>query len=128
VHLAQRGRPIGEELQALLAEHDVERGVGQRQLHRAAFPPLGGHAFGLRGRARGREHGRAQVEPDDTRAASEGPGRGPRHDAGPAGHVQHALPRAQRGGLDEVARPGGEDARDQVALVVLRHVPAELPL
>ena len=46
----------------------------------------------------------------------------------PAGNVQHALTRTQRGHLDEIVGPRTKNTRDQVALVTLRNTSAELPL
>jgi hypothetical protein len=40
VHLKQRRRPIGKELEPLLTEHEVEGSILKRQVDDIRFPPL----------------------------------------------------------------------------------------
>jgi hypothetical protein len=113
-HLVKRRRPVGEELEPLLAEHDVERSTRQRHRDRAALPPLDG---GVRrpGPRRG-QHARAEVEADHGPARPHAPRCLARDDAGPARDVEHTLTGLETGAEDEVDRPRLEDRGDHVTL------------
>jgi hypothetical protein len=86
--LARRGRPVLEEVEALLAEDGIEPLVcGNGQRRRVALPPVDRR----RDRAGDREHRRAHVDADDAPPRADAVGRDPRHDSRAAGDVEHAL-------------------------------------
>jgi hypothetical protein len=126
-HLAQRGGPVGEELQALLAEDDLERAVGEGQVGGVAGPPVDRRADLRRGRPRHLEHALVAVQAGDGAAGLHQRGGAARHDAGAAGHVEHPLARSRRRQLDQLRGPRREQGRHQVALVVLGEAAGKLP-
>ena len=89
--LARRGRPVGEELEPLLADDDVEPlAVAERERAGVALAPVdvGGD------RPRDGEHGGAEVDAHDRAPLPHALLREPRDDARPAGDVEHAVARA----------------------------------
>ena len=112
MHLPERGRSIGEELQARLTKYNIECRLGERQLDRAGFPPLDGQAFGQRRRAGHHDHRRAYIQPGDAAGAAELARRDAGNDPGSTSDVQHPIPLPQTSGLHEFIRPRSENNRD----------------
>jgi hypothetical protein len=109
-----------------VAADEVDGAVGQGQGGGVGLAPgdLDPQAGG--GRPGDLEHARVEVGAGD-RAAGPDPGRGlAGHDAGAAGHVEHALAGPDRGQVQELGGAGGELGRDEVALVGGRPLPLEL--
>ena len=88
LHLAQCALPVGEELEAHLAEHDVERHGPERERFGARLVPLDRTAAGRV--ASDLEHARVDVDADDGVIADSFGGE-PGHDTCAAGDVEHLL-------------------------------------
>jgi hypothetical protein len=90
VHLAQRGNPIGELLDPLLAEHYVEGAVRQRDLQGTCLQPLDGRA--LCGEvACHRQHRRVDVQAHHPSTTPDSRSGKTRHHTGAAGDVEDVL-------------------------------------
>ncbi len=87
--LAQRGNPIREELQALLDQRQVERGVRKRQRGGVAFTPLDFNTLPCRSSTGNRDHGRTDINSDHGCLTGELVGHHSRHDPGPAGDIEN---------------------------------------
>ena len=91
-HLGRRRGTVGEELQALLAQHDVEGPRGEVELGGRAHHRL--DRSGLVVPDHLGQHVLADVAGHDATLGTRGPGRRPGHRARPRGHVEHHLPGA----------------------------------
>src|SRR6185436_15308684 len=84
-HLAKRPEPIGEELEALLTEDEIEHARLERKGHHTRLPPyhgrMGHHP------SRDRQHGRVDVEADHGPLRTYTLGRQAGDGTGPAGDV-----------------------------------------
>jgi len=121
-HLAQGADPVGEEHQPRLAEHGVERPVLERQVGRVGLVPLDA---GAQPPGHG-QHALVEVGAGDPAAAAHPVGGRPCHHPGAAGHVEHGLAGRDRGRLDQVGRPLGEDGGHEPRLVGLGRLDREL--
>jgi hypothetical protein len=87
-HLAQRGRAIRELLETMLAEHDVERRIGEGHLQRACFQPLDAGAANRREPAGHREHRGIDIQLHHPPRRPDSLGGEAGHHAGTARHIQ----------------------------------------
>ena len=118
-HLAQGRELVRDELQAELAEHDVERRIRERQCLRVRLAPLD-RLRRRRDCARDGQHAGIDVHAgDDPARADTFPGES-RDDTRAARHVEDARARGERRDLDEIRGQGRADGGDEVALIVLR--------
>ena len=112
-HLAECPRAVGEEHQGHLAEHGVERPIGEWQSHRVALPPLdvGSNAAG------DGEHRLVEIETDDRAWRTDEVGGGTGDDARTTGDVEHVVTLGHSGDLAQDRRPLGEEAGNERRLV-----------
>ena len=111
--LTKRHGAIGHELEHLLAQHDIERAVRERQGRRVAFVPIE-----LRREVAGLgDHRRAGVEAADPRGAAEAFAQDARDDPRPTSEIEDAIRRADRASArNEIARVAVEDSGDEEPL------------
>src|SRR4029450_12969978 len=64
-HLAQPGRPVGEELKPELTEHSIERLISKRQLQAVGLPPFDRGTAWSREPAGNGKHARIEINRDD---------------------------------------------------------------
>lgn len=101
--IAENSVPIREELNPLLAEDDVERGVRERKGRRVATQPLD-----ARGGAGHVQRGRHRIEPNHSTTGPYPVRRATSDDACPACDVQDAVAGVRVDRVEQVARPGVE--------------------
>ena len=112
--LARGGDVVGGEHDPDRRDHDVERGVGERERLGVGLDPLDDEPLGFGPAAADVEQRRRQVGRHD---AAAGARRGERDVAGSRGDVEHADARADPARMDERGAERGEDvARDTVVV------------
>ena len=114
-HLARRQRPIGEELQALLADHHVET-ARRRSSGRSRALPSRQVTPGATARATSSIAG--LISTPTTVPPGPDPLVGdPRHDAGAAGDVEHPVAGCRAQAIEQHLGPRTEERADQPLLV-----------
>jgi hypothetical protein len=127
-HLPQCEGFVGKELQALLAQNDVEARILQSKIERTTLEPLDRSTVRGRERARDGEHSGIQIDADHPTGRTDALRRNSCHDPGPASHVQHALTSGQPSGVDQRGRARAENVSSAAALVAFGGLAAELEL
>jgi hypothetical protein len=126
VHLPEGGRRVSEELQAVLAVHDVESPVRKRQPGRLAMVECDRQRQ-VRGQpARQVDHGLVDVDTDDRPIGAYAGCGPPGDDPGAAGDVEDVVARPGRRGSQQQLGARREQRRHQVPFVGLRPIAVEL--
>jgi hypothetical protein len=115
--LGERGGPVREELQALLAQHEIEAAVRVGQRLGVAFAPVDGEPLVPALLARDGEHRRVQVDAEHGACRAQLRRDAPRDHAGAAGQVEDALARSRLRRLQQRRDSGAEQRGHHLALV-----------
>jgi hypothetical protein len=124
--LGQGERPVGEELQALLAADQVDGAVGQWRGGGLGLAPLDPHTQAGRGRLGDLDHPLVEIGAGDGPAGPDPEGGLAGHDPGAAGDVEHPLAGPHPGQVEQPGRAGREQGGHEVPLVGGRPLALEL--
>src|SRR6266516_3123508 len=109
-----------EKLQTLLTQQGVKGRIRKGHRKCIAFLPLQRDAWYGCERAGNRQHPCIVVQPDDLPSGTDLPSRETCDDSGATSHIQHAVTWLERCLLNKDGCPGGENRRNQAALIDFR--------
>ena len=117
-HLPDGGRPRREELQTLLAQHDIEGAAVERQRVGRRVQVLDRRGAVRRPDNRpARQHRPAHVAGHHESPAAGAPSRCARHHTCPTGDVEHPAPRSDPDDVEQHFTPRFEHRRDEIPLI-----------